>query len=102
MFDPSEAYSLHRFPLCLALALVTHDVAAEMSGPFLWLGLSHFALAVGPIMKGLWLGASGIGNANFLFNQTVVFALSCGCLVAEYLAAALRLRRRERRRAKGL
>ncbi len=101
LFDPSEAFTLHRFPLALALALATPDVVAEMSAPLLWLGLSHFALAVAPLMKALWLGEGGEGNANFLFNQSVLFALSVGCLVADFLAAALRLRRRERRLAKG-
>jgi len=98
LFDPSGAASPHRLPLVLALVLACPNEAAEMRG-FLPLALHCFSLAVSPAMKWLWLGA-GSGNANFMLNQHLLFAVSSGALVAEFVLASLRLRRRARARAR--
>ena len=95
LFDPSGAASLHRLPLVLALALACPNEVAEMRGLFLPLGLQTFALAVSPAMKYLWL-SEGSGNANFMLNQHLLFTVASGALVAEFVAASLRLRRRAR------
>ena len=99
LFDPSGAASLHRLPLVFALVLACPNEAAEMRGGFLPLGLHAFSLAVSPAMKWLWLSA-GSGNANFMLNQHLIFAVSSGALVAEFVLASLRLRRRARARAR--
>ena len=61
----------------------------------LWLGLLAVCIAVAPVVKASWL-APPFGNPNLLFNLQLVFAVSCGSLVAEFAAGALRLARRER------
>jgi hypothetical protein len=99
LFDPSGAASLHRLPLVLALALACPNEVAEMRGLFLPLGLQTFALAVSPAMKYLWL-SEGSGNANFMLNQHLLFTVASGALVAEFVAASLRLRRRTRAAAR--
>ena len=85
--------------LVFALVLACPNEAAEMRGGFLPLGLHAFSLAVSPAMKWLWLGAQS-GNANFMLNQHLLFAVSSGALVAEFVLAALRVRRRARTRGR--
>ena len=73
---------------------------AEMRHVYLWLGLLVLPIIVSPAMKHLWLGPVS-GNANFMFNQQLLFALAGGSLTAEFVAAGLRLQRRERAALKG-
>lgn len=93
LLDPSGGYTLTRLPLATALALTQPDVIAEMRGVLFWMGLQAFSLAVSPLMKRLWL-VDRIGNANFMFNQHLIFTLASGALVAEFVAAALRVERK--------
>ena len=77
------------------LALSSLISPAEMRGAYLWLGILTMTVTVSPIMKHTWLGPLS-GNANFLFNQQLMFTVAAGSLVAEFVAAALRLERRGR------
>lgn len=99
LFDPTSSWTLARLPLCISLALLAQDVVREMRGCYLWLGLLALPVAVSPLMKLVWLRHLS-GNANFLFNQQLIFTVAGGSLVAEFVAAALRLERRDRASAK--
>lgn len=93
ILDPSAGYTTLRLPLLLALALAAGypTVTSSMRNVTLWAGFTGFALAVGPGMKYLWV-VLGSGNANFSFNMQLALALSAGSLLAEYAAAAERVR----------
>lgn len=93
--DPSGAFVAHRLPLATAALLTLPDVAAEARGVFLWAGLHAFATLAAVAFKGLWL-SRGTGNANFLFNAHLTTLAAAGSVVADYVAAALRLQRRAR------
>ena len=60
----------------------------------LWIGLLAFCVAISPVMKYIWIHAIS-GNANFLFNQQLIFALSAGSLTAEFVAAGVRVMKRD-------
>ena len=97
LFDPTEAFSLARLPLCASLMLACAPaVAADVRNVKLWLGLLAFCVGVSPTMKHIWLHTAS-GNANFLFNQQLLFALCTGSVTAEYTAAALRVTKAARR-----
>lgn len=65
------------------------------------LGLLALPVVSAPLMKHVWLVHLS-GNANFLFNQQLIFALAAGYLSVEFVAAALRVRRREKRPPDGV
>jgi hypothetical protein len=97
LFDPSAAAPLARLPLSTALLLTCPDVVRAMRGNFMWwVGLHAFAAGVSPGMKALWLGGNAAGNANFMFNQHLLFAFAAGTLLAEFAAAALRVERQRK------
>ena len=92
LLDPSPGHTLLRLPLLTALAAAAGDgSAAQAMGPrksLLWGGLQLFALAAAAPMKHLWL-ASGVGNANFLFWQQLIFTLACASLLGEWARVSL-------------
>ena len=96
LFDPSDAYSLVRAPLCMSLALTLNGAVREMRDCTIVLGVLAVVLAVAPTIKSAWIVAP-YGNANLLFNLQLVFALCGGLLTAEFAAGALRAVRAERR-----
>lgn len=92
LFDPSGAHTLARLPLSTALFLSCPNEVAQMRAPYFWFWLQFFSLAVSPAMKSFWLN-EGYGNANFMFNQHLIFALAGGALTADFVAGSFRLQR---------
>jgi hypothetical protein len=88
-FDPSNAYTLARFPLVLSLAISDGEACARTRSAWFWLPVAHLAVAAGIIMKHVWVVAR-MGNANLLFNMQIVLALACGTLLTDFAGAARR------------
>merc|ERR1719333_398217 len=66
---------------------------AEKQFAFLLSGLT-FGLCMFPVMSVVWLGRNA-GNANFLYNMTLVVNVFGSLLLGEWVKAAIRVRRRE-------
>ncbi len=74
--------------------LCCYEIIVALRGPtFFWCAMQYFAIFVSIVLKALWLYPGYSGNANFLFNQHLIFLLSSGSLVAQFAASALRLER---------
>eukprot|EP00929_Paragymnodinium_shiwhaense_P055922 TRINITY_DN27995_c0_g2_i1.p1 TRINITY_DN27995_c0_g2~~TRINITY_DN27995_c0_g2_i1.p1 ORF type:complete len:510 (+),score=95.51 TRINITY_DN27995_c0_g2_i1:106-1635(+) len=83
------------FGLMLALLLVQAELiqAAQKSFAFLLSGML-FGLSMFPTMSAVWLSRNA-GNANFLYNMTLVVNVFGCLLLNEWLRAGMRLRRRQ-------
>merc|ERR1712048_1163938 len=57
-----------------------------------------FGLVMFPTMTVVWLGRNA-GNANFLYNMTLVINVFGGLLLTEWIKAGMQLRRRQHIRA---
>merc|ERR1712000_64584 len=53
-----------------------------------------FGLCMMPVMTAVWLGRN-TGNANFLYNMTLVVNIFGSFLLSEWLKAGMKLRRRQ-------
>lgn len=94
LFDPSSCHSASRWPVPISLGLaLCPDIVEGMRGVTLPAALLAFSLIVAQPMKSLWMGPAHLGNANFLFNHTVLVALCGGSLVAEFCLSAMRAKR---------
>jgi len=84
------------FALMLSTLLIPAELARESEHNFAFLlsGLL-FGLCMAPTMAAVWLTRNA-GNANFLYNMTLVVNVFGCLLVTEWLRAGLKLRRRER------
>jgi len=84
------------FALMLSALLIPAELARESEHNFAFLlsGLL-FGLCMAPTMAAVWLTRNA-GNANFLYNMTLVINVFGCLLVTEWLRAGLKLRRRER------
>jgi len=80
----------------LSALLIPAELARESEHNFAFLlsGLL-FGLCMAPTMAAVWLTRNA-GNANFLYNMTLVINVFGCLLVTEWLRAGLKLRRRER------
>lgn len=92
LFDPSGDHTLARLPLSTALILSCPNEVEQMRAPYFWFWLQFFSLAVSPAMKSFWF-TEGYGNANFLFNQHLIFTLAGGAIIADFVAGTFRLSR---------
>eukprot|EP00419_Tripos_fusus_P002671 CAMPEP_0172682836 /NCGR_PEP_ID=MMETSP1074-20121228/18437_1 /TAXON_ID=2916 /ORGANISM="Ceratium fusus, Strain PA161109" /LENGTH=475 /DNA_ID=CAMNT_0013501583 /DNA_START=99 /DNA_END=1526 /DNA_ORIENTATION=+ len=84
------------FALMLSTLLIPAELARESEHNFAFLlsGLL-FGLCMAPTMAAVWLSRNA-GNANFLYNMTLVVNVFGCLLVTEWLRSGLKLRRRER------
>jgi len=84
------------FGLMLSMLLIHFELIQECQNTFVFLmsGLL-FGLAMFPTMSAVWLGRNA-GNANFLYNMTLVVTIFSSLLISEWLKAGMRLRRRMR------
>lgn len=75
--------------------MTSPTVIHEMKNTTFWFGMHYFSYFASFFMKNLWLSNGNIrgGNANFMFNQHLIFNLCNGALIAEYTGAILRLYR---------
>ena len=98
LLDPTVNYTILRLPIILSLMLCYPTIIHDMKNVSFWFGMQYFGLIASYFMKNLWLTASGIrgGNANFMFNQHLIFNLCSGALIAEFTATILRLYRQQR------
>jgi len=82
------------FGLMISTLLVQAELIreAERSFAFLLSGLL-FGLCMFPTMAAVWLSRNA-GNANFLYNMTLVINVFSGLLLTEWLRAGMRLRKR--------
>jgi hypothetical protein len=92
LFDPSGDHTLIRLPLSAALILSCRSEVEQMRAPYFWFWLQFFSLAVSPAMKSFWFN-EGYGNANFMFNQHLIFTLAGGAIIADFVAGSFRLQR---------
>lgn len=83
------------FGLMISLMLIQAELIRESEKQFAFLmsGLL-FGLCMFPTMTAVWLGRNA-GNANFLYNMTLVINIFSSLLLSEWLRAAMKLRRRQ-------
>merc|ERR1712019_21461 len=79
----------------LSMLLIHFELIRECENAFAFLlsGLI-FGLVMFPTMTLVWLSRNA-GNANFLFNMTLVVNVFASLLLGEWLRAGMRLRRRQ-------
>mmetsp|Transcript_59155 Transcript_59155/g.132585 ORF Transcript_59155/g.132585 Transcript_59155/m.132585 type:complete len:475 (-) Transcript_59155:8-1432(-) len=84
------------YGLMLSMLLIHFELIQECQKTFVFLmsGLL-FGLAMFPTMTAVWLTRNA-GNANFLYNMTLVVNIFGSLLLSEWLKAGIRLRRRMR------
>lgn len=94
MFKPYPTAS--DYGLMLSLMLIEAELLQESEKVFAFLlsGLL-FGLTMFPTMSSVWLGRNA-GNANFLYNMTLVVNIFGGLLLSEWVKAAMKLRRRQK------
>merc|ERR1712054_78176 len=82
--------------LMISMLLIHFELIVECEKEFAFLlsGLL-FGLVMFPTMTLVWLQRNA-GNANFLYNMTLVVNIFSSLLLSEWLKAAIKLRRRMR------
>jgi len=82
--------------LSISALLIPGEVLKESETRFVFLmGGQLFGLCMFPTMVTVWLGRNA-GNANFLYNMTLVIAIFGCYLLVDWMQAAIRLRKRQR------
>jgi len=84
------------YGLMLSMLLIQFELIRECEKAFAFLlsGLL-FGLVMFPTMVLVWLGRNA-GNANFLYNMTLVVNIFSSLLLSEWIKAGMKLRRRQR------
>merc|ERR1712039_838254 len=81
--------------LMLSVLVIQAELIRESEKQFAFLlSGTMFGLSMFPIMTAVWLGRNA-GNANFLYNMTLVVNLFGSFLLGEWLRASMKLRRRQ-------
>lgn len=93
IFKPYPTASDHGLMLSVLLIPVELLRESEKQFAFLMSGLL-FGLSMFPIMTAVWLGRNA-GNANFLYNMTLVINVFGCLLLSEWVRAGMKLRRRQ-------
>eukprot|EP00747_Dinoflagellata_sp_TGD_P179654 gnl/TRDRNA2_/TRDRNA2_30791_c0_seq1.p1 gnl/TRDRNA2_/TRDRNA2_30791_c0~~gnl/TRDRNA2_/TRDRNA2_30791_c0_seq1.p1 ORF type:complete len:494 (+),score=69.21 gnl/TRDRNA2_/TRDRNA2_30791_c0_seq1:74-1555(+) len=83
------------YGLMLSTMLIHAELIRESDTSFAFLlsGLL-FGLAMFPTMAAVWLGRNA-GNANYVYNMTLVINIFASLLLTEWLKAGMKLRRRQ-------
>lgn len=93
VYKPYPTASDHALTMSVLLIPVELLRESQKLFAFLTSGLL-FGLCMFPTMTSVWLGRNA-GNANFLFNMTLVINVFGSLLLSEWVRAGLRLRRRQ-------
>merc|ERR1719387_1205052 len=93
LFRPYPTASDHA--LTLAMLLIQAELIKESEKQFVFLlSASTFGVCMCPTMVAVWISRNA-GNANFLYNMTLVSHVFSGLLLSEWLKAGVKLRRRQ-------
>lgn len=94
IFKPYPTSSDYGLMLSVMLAHAEIIQACEKLFAFLLSGLL-FGLSMFPTMTSVWLRRNA-GNANFLYNMTLVTNVFSSLLLSEWIKSAMKLRKRQR------
>jgi len=84
------------YGLMLSVMLLSTELVKETEKYFAFLmGGILFGLSMFPTMSSVWLTRNA-GNANYLYNMTLVVSVFSSLLLGEWLKAAVTLRKRQR------
>lgn len=78
----------------ISMMLVQMDMVEDCQRQFIFfLSGTVFGLCMYPMMTAMWITRNA-GNANFLYNMHLVFHIFCALLLADWIKAGIKLRRR--------
>merc|ERR1719291_515432 len=82
------------YGLVLSIFLIQVELIKEAEHFAIALSATLFGLCMFPTMSAVWLTRNA-GNANFLYNMTLVVCIFGGLTLVEWMRAGIKLRRRQ-------